>query len=71
MTSPFSTPAPFLSSCLHHPQAATRVLAKSLVRLRGQIAKLQGSSAQLTGIGTSITVGGEVIKRRKRRLLGG
>lgn len=35
---------------------ATRVLAKSLVRLRGQIAQLRGSSAQLRGVGTSITV---------------
>ncbi len=35
---------------------ATRVLAKSLVRLRGQITKLQGSSAQLKGISTTITV---------------
>ncbi|PNH09542.1 Vacuolar protein sorting-associated protein 2 3 [Tetrabaena socialis] len=34
---------------------ATRVLAKSLVRLRSQVAKLQGSSAQLKGIGTQIT----------------
>lgn len=39
---------------------ATRVLAKSLVRLRGQVAKLQGSSAQLKGISTTITVRGSV-----------
>lgn len=37
-------------------QAAVRVLAKSLVRLRGQITKLQGSSAQLRGVSTNLTV---------------
>jgi hypothetical protein len=37
-------------------QAATRVLAKSLVRLRNQIATLRGSSAQLKGVGTNLTV---------------
>ncbi|GFR49965.1 hypothetical protein Agub_g12103 [Astrephomene gubernaculifera] len=34
---------------------ATRVLAKSLVRLRGQIAQLQGSAAHLRGVGMQMT----------------
>jgi hypothetical protein len=37
-------------------QAAMKILAKSLVRLRGQITKLQGSSAQLQGVGMTMTV---------------
>lgn len=37
-------------------QAGMRVLAKSLVRLRGQQTKLQASMAQLRGVKTSITV---------------
>jgi len=40
--------------------AATRVLAKSLVRLRGQITSLKGSSAQLRGVSTNLTVSGLV-----------
>ncbi|KIZ01918.1 hypothetical protein MNEG_6039, partial [Monoraphidium neglectum] len=36
-------------------QAATRVLAKSLVRLRAQITTLQASAAQLKGVGHNIT----------------
>ena len=36
--------------------ASVKVLAKSLVRVRNQISKLQGQSAQLKGIGTQITV---------------
>ena len=36
-------------------QAAMRVLAKSLVRLRNQIAQLQGSQANLRGVSTQIT----------------
>jgi charged multivesicular body protein 2B len=39
-------------------QPATRVLAKSLVRLRGQMATLQGSVAQLKGVGHNITARG-------------
>lgn len=37
-------------------QQVMRVLAKSLVRVRGQIAKLQGSSANLRGVSTNLTV---------------
>ena len=37
-------------------QASMRVLAKALVRLRGQIGKLQGSSANLRGVSTNLTV---------------
>jgi division protein CdvB (Snf7/Vps24/ESCRT-III family) len=37
-------------------QAGMRVLAKSLVRLRGQQTKLHASIAQLRGVKTSITV---------------
>lgn len=36
--------------------AATKILAKSLVRLRAQIAKLHASSAQLRGVSTQMTV---------------
>lgn len=39
-------------------QAAMKVLAKSLVRLRSQIASLRGSSAQLRGVSTNLTVCG-------------
>ena len=35
---------------------AARVLAKSLVRLRGQMNQLRASEAQLRGVKTSITV---------------
>ena len=35
---------------------ATRVLAKSLVRLRGQMNQLRSSEAQLRGVKTTITV---------------
>eukprot|EP00877_Chromochloris_zofingiensis_P011991 jgi/Chrzof1/7045/Cz02g08210.t1 len=35
--------------------AAMRVLAKSLVRIRSQITKMQGSSAQLRGVSTNLT----------------
>lgn len=38
-------------------EAATRVLAKSLVRVRAQVTKLQASKAQLQGVSTQITVG--------------
>jgi hypothetical protein len=37
-------------------QAALKVLAKSLVRVRGQITKLVGSQAQLRGVSTQMTV---------------
>ncbi|KAG2486999.1 hypothetical protein HYH03_014371 [Edaphochlamys debaryana] len=46
-------------------QPATRVLAKSLVRLRGQITKLQGSAAQLKGIGTTITTAAATANQAK------
>ena len=35
---------------------ATRVLAKSLVRLRGQMNQLRASEAQLRGVKTTVTV---------------
>ena len=37
-------------------QPAMKILAKSLVRLRGQVTKLQSSSAQLQGVGMTMTV---------------
>jgi hypothetical protein len=37
-------------------QPAMKILAKSLVRLRGQVSKLQSSSAQLQGVGMTMTV---------------
>lgn len=40
--------------------AAMRVLAKSLVRIRSQITKMQGSSAQLRGVSTNLTVSASV-----------
>jgi hypothetical protein len=39
-------------------QASLKILAKSLVRLRAQIAKLHGSAANLKGVSTNLTVGG-------------
>ncbi|KAG6506112.1 hypothetical protein ZIOFF_031427 [Zingiber officinale] len=38
--------------CTHHYRAATRILARQLVRLRQQITNLQGSRAQIRGIAT-------------------
>ncbi len=38
-------------------QTTVKVLAKSLVRLRQQIAKLTASEALLRGVGTNLTVG--------------
>ena len=37
-------------------QATVKVLARSLVRLRQQVAKLTASEALLRGVGTNITV---------------
>lgn len=39
-------------------QASLKILAKSLVRLRAQIAKLHGSAANLKGVSTNLTVRG-------------
>lgn len=39
-------------------QASMKILAKSLVRLRAQIAKLHGSAANLKGVSTNLTVSG-------------
>jgi hypothetical protein len=39
-------------------QASLKILAKSLVRLRAQIAKLHGSAANLKGVSTNLTVSG-------------
>jgi len=39
-----------------------KVLAKSMVRLRGQIAKLQSSQAHLRGVGASITTAAATAK---------
>eukprot|EP00879_Flechtneria_rotunda_P029073 GHRR01031337.1.p1 GENE.GHRR01031337.1~~GHRR01031337.1.p1 ORF type:complete len:194 (+),score=73.04 GHRR01031337.1:595-1176(+) len=36
-------------------QAAMKILAKSLIRLRGQITKLHGSAANLKGVSTNLT----------------
>ena len=38
-------------------QAATKILARELIRLRQQIAKLQGSRAQVRGVATHTQVG--------------
>lgn len=38
-------------------QAATRILARQLVRLRQQITNLQGSRAQIRGVATHTQVG--------------
>lgn len=40
-------------------QAATKILAVQLIRLRQQITKLQGSRAQLRGVATHTKVGQE------------
>ena len=40
-------------------QQVMRIQAKSLVRVRGQIAKLQASIAQLKGVSTQMTVRGD------------
>lgn len=57
---PLAVPGWLLHACCPHArghvQAATRVLAKSLVRLRGQVTKLQGQNAALRGVSTQITV---------------
>jgi hypothetical protein len=37
-------------------QAATKILARQLIRLRQQIAKLQGSRAQMRGVATHTQV---------------
>jgi hypothetical protein len=37
-------------------QAATKILARELIRLRQQIAKLQGSRAQVRGVATHTQV---------------
>lgn len=37
-------------------QAATKILARQLIRLRQQIAKLQGSKAQMRGVATHTQV---------------
>lgn len=37
-------------------QASTRILAKSLVRIRSQMTKMQGSKAQLMGVSTQMKV---------------
>lgn len=42
--------------CPCHLQAATKILARQLVRLRQQIANLQGSRAQMRGIATHTQV---------------
>jgi division protein CdvB (Snf7/Vps24/ESCRT-III family) len=41
---------------MHLLQAATKILARQLVRLRQQIANLQGSRAQMRGIATHTQV---------------
>lgn len=41
-------------------QAATKILARQLVRLRQQIANLQGSRAQIRGIATHSQVDGQI-----------
>lgn len=44
---------------VYHPhflQAATKILARQLIRLRQQIANLQGSRAQMRGIATHTQV---------------
>lgn len=46
----------FLFPCLCNLQAATKILARQLVRLRQQIANLQGSRAQMRGIATHTQV---------------
>jgi hypothetical protein len=38
------------------PQAATKILARQLIRLRQQISNLQGSRAQIRGIATHTQV---------------
>lgn len=43
-------------SCPFFSQAATKILARQLVRLRQQIANLQGSRAQMRGIATHTQV---------------
>jgi hypothetical protein len=45
-----------VSFCLHVLQAATKTLARQLVRLRQQITNLQGSRAQMRGIATHTQV---------------
>lgn len=37
-------------------QASMKILAKSLIRLRAQMTKLQGSAANLKGVSTNLTV---------------
>jgi division protein CdvB (Snf7/Vps24/ESCRT-III family) len=39
-------------------QVATKILAQQLIRLRQQIAKLQGSRAQIRGVATHTQVRG-------------
>ena len=46
----------FLFPCMCILQAATKILARQLVRLRQQIANLQGSRAQMRGIATHTQV---------------
>lgn len=46
--------------CLFIWQAATKILARQLVRLRQQIANLQGSRAQMRGIATHTQVDGQI-----------
>lgn len=42
-------------------QAATRILARQLVRLRQQITNLQGSRAQIRGVATHTQVAEKII----------
>jgi division protein CdvB (Snf7/Vps24/ESCRT-III family) len=47
-------------SVLWVDQVATKILAQQLIRLRQQIAKLQGSRAQIRGVATHTQVRGSL-----------